>query len=125
MSDEQKKIIIQFDGICVLCSSAVHFLLKADRKKKFLFQALPENPKRKTPESIIVTDGTKTFQFGDAILKICSELGGIFLLANIFKILPKKFRDQLYRWVAQNRYKWFGTKESCFLPAAKDRDRFI
>lgn len=122
MSTEQKKIIIQFDGICVLCSSTVRFLLKADRRKKFLFQSLQAS---KELESVVVIDGEKRYEYADALLKIGNELGGIFVLINVLKILPPTLRNKLYRWIAKNRYAWFGTRNTCFLPEEKDRNRFI
>lgn len=125
MSNGKKKIIIQFDGICVLCSSTVRFLLKADRRKKFLFQTLQGIQETKEPDSVIVIDGEKRYEYADALLKIGNELGGIFILVNILRVLTPKLRNKLYRWIAKNRYAWFGTRNTCFLPEEKDRDRFI
>ena len=42
-----------------------------------------------------------------------------------FIIVPPFLRDGAYRWVARNRYKWFGQRESCMLPTPELRGRFI
>jgi hypothetical protein len=35
-------------------------------------------------------------------------------------------RDPIYCWVAKNRYRWSGKKESCIIPAAEEvRSRFL
>jgi predicted DCC family thiol-disulfide oxidoreductase YuxK len=31
----------------------------------------------------------------------------------------------VYKWIARNRYKWFGKKETCMIPTAEVRRRFL
>lgn len=119
------KMLIQFDGMCILCSRTVRFILKADRKQKFLFQTLQPNLSNQLFDTVIVNDGQKTYCYFDAVLKIGHELGGIYRLIAVFKILPARWRKNLYLWVAKNRYQWFGLRKSCYLPEEKERERFI
>jgi len=119
------KILVQFDGVCILCSSTVNFILKADRHNKFLFQTLQNSAMKEPDGSVIVTDGQKTYSHFDAVLKIAEELGGIYKLAAIFKLIPRKWRHSLYLWIARNRYRWFGVRKSCYLPLIKHKERFI
>jgi predicted DCC family thiol-disulfide oxidoreductase YuxK len=119
------KILVRFDGICILCSRAVKLILKADRKKKFVFQALQHSGENQNFETIVVTDNQSTFEYFDAILKIGKVLGGIFSAVAIFRILPRKWRHSLYIWIARNRFRWFGKRESCYLPSAEEMERFI
>ena len=119
------KILVQFDGICILCSHTVKFILKADRRKKFLFQTLQNSTAKKLGDSVIVSDGLTTYSHFDAILKIAEELGGIYKMVAMSKIIPKKWRHSLYLWIAKNRYRWFGVSRSCFLPTVDEKQRFI
>lgn len=119
------KILVLFDGMCILCSGTIRFILKADRKKKFLFQTLQSSPGHEAGESVMVDDGQKVYTHFDAVMKIGKELGGIYRLVVVFNILPRRWRHSLYLWVARNRYRWFGKKQSCFLPSAEERERFI
>lgn len=119
------KILVLFDGMCILCSGTIRFLLKADRKKKFLFQTLQSSTGNETAESVIVDDGTRLYTHFDAVMKIGKELGGIYRLVGIVSILPRAWRLNLYQWIAHNRYRWFGKRQSCFLPTAEERARFI
>jgi len=119
------KILVQFDGFCVLCSRTVRFLLKADRKRRFVFRALPENTEGELAETIIVTDKGMEYCYFDAVLKIGRELGGVYRAVAVFKLLPRKWRRSLYSWVAKNRFRWFGKRNSCYLPSNDDRERFI
>ena len=119
------KILVQFDGLCILCCGAVRSILKADKKKIFLFQALQNSGEDKDFETIIVTDNRSTFEYFDAILKIGKELGGIYSIIAIFRILPQSLRYSLYIWVARNRFSWFGKRDSCYLPSEEEKVRFI
>lgn len=123
LSDE--KILIRFDGICILCSKTVRFILKADRKKKFQFQALQNTSNSRNFETIIVEEGEKTFTHFDAVLKIGKELGGIYRVIAVFRILPKSWRKSLYLWIARNRFHWFGKRESCYIPSEEEKNQFI
>ena len=119
------KILIRFDGMCILCSRAVKFILKADKKKLFLFQSLQDTSEEKWFETIIVTDQWSSYQYFDAIFKIGNELGGIYKLVLLFRILPQKWRNQMYLWIAKNRFIWFGVRKSCYRPTPDEMDRFI
>jgi predicted DCC family thiol-disulfide oxidoreductase YuxK len=119
------KILVQFDGVCILCSGAIRFILKADKKKIFLFQALQNSGEDKDFETIIVSDNQLTYEYFDAILKIGKALGGIYSVIAIFRILPRSWRHSLYIWIARNRLDWFGRRDTCYLPSEEEKDRFI
>lgn len=124
--DPYTKKIIQFDGNCILCSRTIRFILKADRNRKFKFQTIQSaSLNRDEVESVIVKDGKRIYAHFDALLKIGKELGGIYRIIEITRILPRKWRYRLYEWIARNRYRWFGKKETCFLPTVEERERFI
>jgi predicted DCC family thiol-disulfide oxidoreductase YuxK len=55
---------------------------------------------------LIVND--KVFIESDAILQIAQHLSFPYKLLVAGMIVPKKWRDAIYRWIAKNRYKWFG-----------------
>lgn len=61
----------------------------------------------------------------DAILYMLMQLGGIWSLAGIGRVLPRGFRDAVYKVVARNRYRVFGKHESCMLPAPQHRKKFL
>lgn len=119
------KIVVQFDGICILCSRAVRFILKADLKKKFVFQALQHSSENQDFETIVVSNSQSTYEYFDAILIIGKELGGIYKGVVFFRILPRSWRHSLYIWVARNRFHWFGKRNSCYLPSDEEKERFI
>jgi predicted DCC family thiol-disulfide oxidoreductase YuxK len=125
MNPSESKILIQFDGYCLLCSRTVRFLLKADQKKRFIFQTISDNQDNPPPETVVVIDGDQSFRYFDAVLKLADELGGMYRIVNVFRILPQKWRKNLYLWIARNRYRWIGKRKTCYLPSASELDRFI
>ena len=119
------KFLVQFDGLCILCSRTINFILKADRKKKFLFQTLQNSTEKESFDTVIVSDQNSNYQHFDAILKIGKELGGIYRTIAVFRVLPRSWRRFLYLWVADNRFRWFGIRDSCYLPSEEEKERFI
>lgn len=119
------KILVEFDGFCMLCSQTVRFMLKADKRKKFVFRPLSAEMTRTNPETVIVTDGNAQCRYFDAVLKIGRELGGFYRLVSIFRMIPPAARRRLYLWVAKNRFRWFGKRNVCFLPSEEEKDRFL
>ena len=61
----------------------------------------------------------------DAILYMLKQLGGIWSVAGIGRVLPRALRDAIYKIVARNRYRVFGKRDSCMLPAPKHRAKFL
>lgn len=116
------KQIILFDGICNLCNSSVNFILKRDKKKQFRFVALQSEEgkeliaKYKIPQetdSVILIKKNEIFIESDSAIEISQLLPFPWNWAVAFKIIPKNWRDKTYRWVAKNRYRWFGKRSSC------------
>ena len=127
--------IILFDGVCNFCNSAVNFALARDKKRGIKFAPLQSNAGQALlKEYNLPTEEMKSFVFIDngvaytrstAAIKVCSHLSGLWPMSKAFLIVPKFIRDGLYEWIAKNRYKWFGKKESCMIPTPEVRERFL
>lgn len=126
---------VVFDGVCVLCSGWVRFLLKRDPARRFRFAAMQSNTGRALltrhgidpddPVTFLLVDEGGAFTDSTAVLRIVMRLGGVWRLAGAFYAVPRALRDGLYRFVARRRYRWFGKRESCFVPTPETRDRFL
>ncbi|MNU99123.1 hypothetical protein D3C71_892470 [compost metagenome] len=127
--------VIVFDGVCALCSRWVRFLLRFDRKGRYRFAAMQGEQGRRLleahgldpddPLSFLLVEGGTAYTDTDAIVRVISGLGGVWRLAGVARWLPKALRDRGYRWLARNRYRWFGRHETCFLPTLEQRGRFL
>ena len=132
---KNKKIIL-FDGVCNLCDTAVQFVIEHDKKDIFRFVPLQSelgqqilkhigvNPTN-VDSVILYQPGVAYYYKSSAALEIARSLGGFFHLGTIFKLIPTEIRNRLYDYVAKNRYKWYGKKESCLLPSTQNINKFL
>jgi len=119
---------VLFDGVCNFCSGSVQFIVKRDKKGLFRFAPLQSETGKKyatEPESILLVDGDRVYARSDAALRIAKHLRFPWMLAWIFIVVPRFLRDAIYKFIARNRYKWFGKKEVCMVPTPELRARFI
>lgn len=132
---ENKKVIL-FDGVCNLCNTAVQTIIKQDKKDLFRFVSLQSElgiaiqkhigiDTRKIDSLVFYAPGVSYSYKSEAVLDIAKELGGIFNLAIVFKILPSPFLNSIYDYVAKNRYKWYGQKEHCWMPTPELKAKFL
>lgn len=134
----EKRPLILYDGVCGLCDHTIQTVLAIDRDKRMTFAALQgetaaairaRHPRLEGEDSIVLVLGTgadeRVHVKADAALGILGEIGGLWRLALIFKLVPRGIRDGVYAWVARNRYKWFGKFDTCKIPDAAVRVRFL
>ncbi len=128
---EQQAPIVFYDGLCGLCDRSVQFLLKHDKKEKFLFCALQSEKAKRylgehyTQESIVLYTKGKVYYRSTAALRIAWLLGGFWSLLTVGLIIPAFIRNAVYDVIAKNRYKWFGKFDVCKIPSPEMRKRFI
>jgi predicted DCC family thiol-disulfide oxidoreductase YuxK len=135
MINLENKSIILFDGICNLCNTSIQFIIKRDKKQHFLYASLQSDAardillqfhlKNSDFDSIILIENGKAFQKSTAILKIAKHLSGLWKFTYGFTIVPKGIRDFFYIIIADNRYRWFGKRESCMMPTEALKMRFL
>ena len=132
----RNKKIILFDGVCNLCDTTIQKVIKADTKDQFRFAALDSNigkailehigvDREKTDSMVLYVPGEAYYIKSEAALKIAAYLGGFYGLLQPFSIFPKSLSDSIYNYVAKNRYKWYGKKESCMVPTPELREKFL
>jgi predicted DCC family thiol-disulfide oxidoreductase YuxK len=127
--------IVLFDGICNLCNGSVRFIAANDPAERFRFASLqsPQAAAALAPfgrdaasfESVVLIDGGRLYERSDAALRIAAELRPPFGIARAFLALPPAVRDAAYAWIANNRYRVFGRRESCALPTPELASRFL
>ena len=134
------KTIVLYDGVCGLCNRLVQFLLRRDKHDRFRFAPLQS----KFASSLLKKHGIdaadldsisvvadyglaseKAFAKSDAVLRATWELGGIWRMGEVGRLVPRSLRDWLYDRVARNRYRMFGKYETCPIPRPEQRKKFI
>ena len=128
--------VILFDSECGLCRGWVRFVLRFDRRKKFLFSPLQSTCARRlmqgkqTPEPlpdsiVLLQDGGLYFE-SEAVLRIASALGLPWSLAAGLRFVPAPLRNAVYRVVARLRRRLFPpVAGACRRLLETDRTRFL
>lgn len=77
------------------------------------------------PDTVVLVHEGKLYQQSEAALRAAQLLGFPWMLLAVFWVVPRPIRDAVYRWIARNRYRWFGRKEACPLPSPETSARFL
>lgn len=131
---ENKKIIL-FDGVCNLCNKTIQTIIKHDKNDVFRFAPLQSDVARQIINErgidtanldtvILIEPGVAYYHKSTAAIEIAKHLKG-YSWMRIFKPLPEGLRDGVYSFIANNRYKWFGKKESCMVPTPEQQALFL
>ncbi len=131
---EHNKPILFFDGHCNLCNGFIDFLVRRDKNHRVLIASLQgETARQKLPPEAIAklasvvlldTDGRIHFK-SSAIFRVAWCVGGPLHILTPFRILPRFFTNWIYDFVALTRYSLFGRRETCRIPTAEERQRFL
>lgn len=139
--------LVLFDGKCNLCNGAVQFIIDRERAPNLELAPLQSNVAKERltsalgaagaeaivngatgngdPDTIVFIEDGKAYTHSTAALHIAAHLGAPWRWAVVFFVVPRFIRDVVYRWIARNRYRWFGKTESCRVPTPELRARFI
>jgi len=126
--------LVLFDGGCNVCNASVTFIIDHDPAGRFQFASLQsavgQEVLRKIGrpavgfDSVILVENGHCYEKSDAALRIARHLRG-WGWAWVFRFVPKFLRNLPYDLVARNRYRWFGHRETCRVPTAAERERFL
>jgi predicted DCC family thiol-disulfide oxidoreductase YuxK len=135
MKDYSDKQIVFFDGVCNLCTGAVQFVLKRNKKKNILFASLQSNAGQQLLaqynlpmenfSSFLFLENGKLYKQSTGALRMLTHLYWPWPILYGFIIVPPFIRNGVYNWIASNRYKWFGKQEACWLPTPELKARFL
>ncbi|GGI57446.1 thiol-disulfide oxidoreductase DCC family protein [Winogradskyella haliclonae] len=131
------KRLILFDGVCNLCNSSVLYVIKRDKKNKFLFAPLQSkigetiinefNIDTTEVDSILLfnPETYKIYSKSAAALHVGKSLNFPTNLMAAFFIIPAFIRNWFYDYIAKNRYKWYGKRDACMIPTPELKAKFL
>jgi len=139
--------VVLFDGLCNFCNGSIQFIvdheraetlrfapLQSDLAKELLERAFGADQARRLrggasgegdPDSVVLVDGARGFTHSTAGLQIARHLRAPYRWLYALAVVPRPIRDVVYRWIARNRYRWFGKSETCRVPTPELRTRFL
>lgn len=127
--------VVLFDGVCNLCNASIHFIIDRDPRGRFRFAALQSDAGAEILRqagldaadlsSLVLWEGGRAYRYSTAALRIARRLSWPWPLLAVFLLIPAFLRDPVYRFIARNRYRWFGKSETCRVPTPELRARFL
>ena len=132
--------LLLYDGVCGLCDRLVQFVLRRDRADRFRFAALQSQLATHLLRGygrdagdldtvyVVASYGEPSATLlskGRAVLFVLAQLGGIWRLASLLRVLPRPLLDLGYDQIARRRYRWFGRYDACQLPTPAARRKFL
>jgi predicted DCC family thiol-disulfide oxidoreductase YuxK len=131
--NKETQNVVLFDGICGLCNSWVNILLSIDLDGRFKYstlqgsfaQSILSDSEIKNLKTIVYARGNEILTKSTAILAILRDLGGVWAIFSLFRVIPAFLRDIVYALVSENRYRIFGKHDTCRIPTPEERAKFI
>ena len=127
--------ILLFDGHCNLCNAWVQFIVKRDSAGTIRFASLQSGAGRRLLEehkidenyieSLVFFEEERFSVSSNAALRTLSYLDSWQKHLIFLAVVPRSLRDLVYRFIARNRYKWFGRREQCMIPTTELSKRFL
>ena len=131
----QGRDLVVFDGECVLCSWFFRYMWRFDRKARFAYALAQSDvggqlyatlglPTDEFETYLVIVDG-QIYQKLDAFAAAMQALGGWHRILGLVRFMPRWIKDPIYMTVARNRYRIFGRRDTCMMPDAQLKARFI
>jgi predicted DCC family thiol-disulfide oxidoreductase YuxK len=76
-------------------------------------------------EPAVDGSGEEVFVRSGALLRGAAHLGGAWRALAVLRVIPRPLRDWAYDLFARHRYRVWGRHETCPLPPAHVRERFL
>ena len=129
------RLLILYDGHCLLCNRLIANLL--DRDKHNQLRAAPLQTYSEIQKGrfvsvdehidsvVLITNGNKVSYRSDAILDLKAAFSSFSWFYRSLKIIPRSIRDSVYDFIARHRASWFGRSESCVMPPQQTRNKYL
>jgi predicted DCC family thiol-disulfide oxidoreductase YuxK len=112
----------------------VNFAIRNDKKARLRFAPLQsaagEALKKRysvspDADTVVFIDKGKAYTYARAAIRVCRHLDWPVRILYAFIIIPGFISQPFYKWFARHRYSWFGKKDTCMIPTADVRSRFL
>jgi len=87
---------------------------------------LPEDYRKKINSIVVQTKGGALSTESQAIIMILKTLPAPYRYAGLMlQIFPIFFLNWIYRFIAKNRYQFFGQRQTCRIPSEEEKSFFL
>ncbi|MCI1774773.1 MAG: thiol-disulfide oxidoreductase DCC family protein [Paenibacillus lautus] len=133
--NHEEYAIVLIDGVCHLCQGLTQFIIKRDPAGALRFASLQSEIGQEllrqggldgdSPETMVLIEQGRYYTRSTGALRIARRLRFPWPLSYVLILIPPFLRNLVYRWVAKNRYRWFGQSSECMVPTPDIRRRFL
>ncbi|KOR82422.1 thiol-disulfide oxidoreductase DCC family protein [Paenibacillus solani] len=133
--DPKESAIVLIDGVCHMCQGLTQFIIRRDPRGVFRFASLQSEigqellrqggMSESSIDTMVLIENGKYYTRSTGALRIARRLRFPWSLSYVFILIPLFLRNLVYRWVARNRYRWFGQSSECMIPTPEIRRRFL
>lgn len=123
------------DAHCSLCARGAKWISRNDTREEFKIVPLQSEMGKalmrhygmdaSDPTSWLYIVSGQAYSSLDALVRVGHQLGGVWNVLLVLRVIPRSLRDSLYTGVARNRYRWFGTTDLCSLPDPEVQKRLL
>ncbi|MCP1311628.1 thiol-disulfide oxidoreductase DCC family protein [Paenibacillus tyrfis] len=134
-TEAERYPLVFYDGVCGFCQRVVQFIIPRDRSAVFRFVAIQSETGSRLLRrhgldpaelnTFVLLEQGQVYTRSTAGLRVLRRLDGAWPLLYACIVVPRPLRDLVYRWIAANRYRFFGKSDSCMLPPPEVRERFL
>jgi predicted DCC family thiol-disulfide oxidoreductase YuxK len=127
--------IVLFDGVCNLCNAWVQLVIRFDRYGRLKLGALQSASGQALLawcgmsldkfDTVIFVERGRVYFKSTAILRSTRFLPWPWPILSLALAIPRWLRDWCYDQVAQNRYRFFGRRQTCMVPTPGLQKRFL
>jgi len=105
----------------------VRFVKSRDKYRGFAFMPQTTRPSQdksgEEKETIAFWEGDQLLEGSTAVLRALYWLGWPWKVLYAFIVVPRPWRDAVYRFIARRRTRWAGRREQCFLPGEEKEEK--
>ncbi|MFN2479252.1 MAG: thiol-disulfide oxidoreductase DCC family protein [Pseudonocardiaceae bacterium] len=127
--------MLLFDGDCAMCSQLVRWIIEHESDHDLRFASLQSDTALLALgrcgvsdidfETMYLIEDGRLYTRSDAVACSARHLRWPWRALAAMTLIPRAARDAVYRFVARNRYRWFGTRTECAIPIPSVRERFL
>ena len=133
--DDAAPLVI-FDGHCVLCARGVQWMLARDPDGTSRFAAVQEPipqalyrhyglDAERFDTFMVLVGGVPHLRWAGTLAAARTMPAPWRWLGQIGRVVPNAIGDRIYDLVQRNRIRWFGSRDVCFRPDARQSDRVL
>jgi len=127
--------VLLIDADCALCNGAVKLIFRFEKNPVIRVGSLRSPVSQQLLkdvsfdnaliDSVVLLEPSRVSVKSEAVFRVLKLMGGVARLGLIFSLLPRRWTDTAYDFIARHRKYLFGTSDYCGINTPIDPSRFV